>query len=278
MYQLAKIPDVMENTQQLINQRQFDIPLEQAFLPKFKVPAGYDADAYLKILVEDSMKEKGLFENRAYIDRAQYELSIISQMGFSDYFLIVWEIMDFCQKNNIRVGPGRGSAAGALISYLLGITFVDPLQYDLLFERFLNPERYNMPDIDLDIPDNKRDLVLKHIEEHYGHSQVAQIGTLGTFGAKQAVRDTLRVLGASTQEMSQWSRSIPTELNITLERAYTISAKLREIEQMKPVMERSNQMMLSQLTMHHVEKVGLLKMDILGLRNLSLLDDILLNI
>lgn len=316
MYQLAKIPDVMENTQQLINQLQFDIPLEQAFLPKFKVPAGYDADAYLKTLVEDSMKEKGLFEKRAYIDRAQYELSIISQMGFSDYFLIVWEIMDFCQKNNIRVGPGRGSAAGALISYLLGITFVDPLQYDLLFERFLNPERYNMPDIDLDIPDNKRDLVLKHIEEHYGHSQVAQIGTLGTFGAKQAVRDTLRVLGASTQEMSQWSRSIPTELNITLERAYTISAKLREIVQMNdqnraifqvaltleglprhmsthaagviihdepleqiiPVMERSNQMMLSQLTMHHVEKVGLLKMDILGLRNLSLLDDILLNI
>lgn len=316
MYELAQVPQVIKNTEILCQQLSFDLPLNQVFLPKYPVPNGYDAASYLKFLINNALEEKDLSDKLEYIERANYELTTIHQMGFSDYFLIVWEILDFCRKEHIRVGPGRGSAAGSLVSYLLNITLVDPIQHDLLFERFLNPERYNMPDIDVDVPDNQRDRVLKHIESVYGHNKVAQIGTMGTFGAKQAIRDTLRVLGFSTEEMKRWSNAIPRELNITLKQAYQQSVKLQAIvnqtkeskqvfqvaltleglprhisthaaavvihdeaiETIIPVLDRPEQMLLTQLTMYDVERVGLLKMDILGLRNLSLLEDILTNV
>ncbi|MBR7927213.1 DNA polymerase III subunit alpha [Aerococcaceae bacterium zg-ZUI334] len=316
MYELTNIPNLIANTDKLIQSLQFELPLSQAFLPKFHVPNGLSSVEYLFQLVNQSMVEKGLADKEEYQQRLKYELDIINQMGFNDYFLIVWEMMRFCHETGIRTGPGRGSAAGSLVSYLLNITLVDPIQYQLLFERFLNPERYSMPDIDVDIPDNKRELVLKHVEQYYSHEQVAQIGTFGTFGAKQALRDTLRVLNYSTDEMSQWSKAVPRELNINLKRAYEMSQTLRAIVNRNernshvfqiaqtieglprhmsthaagivihdkpltsviPVIERENQLLLTQYTMYDVEKVGLLKLDILGLRNLSILDDILNNI
>ncbi|MFK8242277.1 MULTISPECIES: DNA polymerase III subunit alpha [unclassified Facklamia] len=316
MYELTNIPNLIANTDNLIQSLQFELPLSQAFLPKFHVPNGLSSVEYLFQLVNQSMVEKGLVDKDEYQQRLKYELDIINQMGFNDYFLIVWEMMRFCHETGIRTGPGRGSAAGSLVSYLLDITLVDPIQYQLLFERFLNPERYSMPDIDVDIPDNKRELVLKHMEQYYSHEQVAQIGTFGTFGAKQALRDTLRVLNYSTDEMSQWSKAVPRELNINLKRAYEMSQTLRTIVNRNernshvfqiaqtieglprhmsthaagivihdkpltsviPVIERENQLLLTQYTMYDVEKVGLLKLDILGLRNLSILDDILNNI
>ncbi|MBS4462602.1 DNA polymerase III subunit alpha [Aerococcaceae bacterium zg-B36] len=316
MYELTNIPNLIANTDKLIQSLQFELPLSQAFLPKFHVPNGLSSVEYLSQLVNQSMVEKGLADKEEYQQRLKYELDIINQMGFNDYFLIVWEMMRFCHETGIRTGPGRGSAAGSLVSYLLNITLVDPIQYQLLFERFLNPERYSMPDIDVDIPDNKRELVLKHMEQYYSHEQVAQIGTFGTFGAKQALRDTLRVLNYSTDEMSQWSKAVPRELNINLKRAYEMSQTLRTIVNRNernshvfqiaqtieglprhmsthaagivihdkpltsviPVIERENQLLLTQYTMYDVEKVGLLKLDILGLRNLSILDDILNNI
>src|SRR5699024_9980619 len=221
-------------------------------------------------------------------------------------------------EKNIRIGPGRGSAAGSLVSYLLQITLVDPIEFDLLFERFLNPERYNMPDIDIDIPDNKRESVLKYIQKRYGHEQVAQIVTMGTFGAKASVRDTLRVIGADSDQLKRWSQAIPSDQNqlMTLERAVKESNSLQAIvsesefnrdifkaaqtieglpqhnsthaasvvindfplDSIIPVKDRENDLLITQFTMNDVEQMGLLKMDLLGLRNLTILDNIIRNI
>ncbi|KLD58852.1 hypothetical protein WP50_23060 [Lactiplantibacillus plantarum] len=137
-------------------------------------------------------------DQQAYQDRLDHELTVIDQMGFDDYFLIVWDVMNFAHEAQITTGPGRGSAAGSLVAYALNITDVDPLKYDLLFERFLNAKRANMPDIDLDIPDNRREQVLNYVHDKYGHDRVAQIITFGTLAAKQALRDVGRVFGLST--------------------------------------------------------------------------------
>lgn len=316
LYTEAGLEFVISETEQLIEQLNVNIPLEQQWLPKYLAPHNLSSDNYLKQLTLDSLKAHGYQNETVYLDRLKHELQVIQQMGFSDYFLIVWDILSYCHENKIRVGPGRGSAAGSLVSYLLQITLVDPIEYDLLFERFLNPERYNMPDIDIDIPDNKRDIVLQYIEKKYGHEQVAQICTFGTFGAKQSIRDTLRVLGSDSKELKHWSNAIPKELDITLESAYTKSATLRDIvessevnrqkfqvaltieglprhvsthaaavvisdfpiEEQVPVLDRPQQMLITQFAMADVEHMGLLKMDFLGLRNLKLLDDILTNL
>ena len=149
-----------------------------------------------------------------------YELSVIHQMGFDDYFLIVWDVMAFAHRNKIVTGAGRGSAAGSLVAYVLEITDVDPLEYDLLFERFLNPERFTMPDIDLDIPDNRREEVLNYVREKYGQYHMAQIATFGTMAAKMVLRDAARVFGLSQSEANRWSKAIPNQLKITLTQAY----------------------------------------------------------
>lgn len=316
MYEEAGFGYVVTDTLQLVNDLNVDIPLNQQLLPKYKSPETYNSDQYLAYLTEQQLITRGLENDNRYRERLTHELAVISQMGFSDYFLIVWDLMDYCHRSRIRVGPGRGSAAGSLVSYLLQITLVDPIEYDLLFERFLNPERHSMPDIDIDLPDNKRDLVLQYVEKKYGYEQVAQICTFGTFGAKQAVRDTLRILGFEGQVLRQWSQAIPKELNISLDRAYRISDPLRRIveateanrqifqvaltleglprhisthaaavvindfpiDRRIPVLDRPDQMLITQLTMYDVEAMGLLKMDFLGLRNLKLLDDIVFNV
>ena len=307
------LSDCLTNSRQLADRMQVSLPQNQAFLPKFPTPDQVPASQYLRNLTQVALDTLSPANRRAYQERLDYELEVIDSMGFSDYFLIVWDIIVYCQSHAIRVGPGRGSAAGSLVSYLLGITRVDPIQYNLLFERFLNPERYNMPDIDMDIPDNKRQQVLHYVVERYGQEQVAQIATLGTFGARAAMRDTLRVLGADSETLRVWARAIPKELDISLPQAYQKSAALRQLvsqsetnqqlfqvaqtieglprhisthaaavvihdqalDQVIPVVERPNQPLMTQFTMYDVEKVGLLKMDFLGLRNLNLLDTII---
>ena len=307
------LADCLANSRQLADRMQVSLPQNQAFLPKFPTPDQVPASQYLRNLTQVALEALAPANRELYQERLDYELEVIDSMGFSDYFLIVWDIIVYCQSHAIRVGPGRGSAAGSLVSYLLGITRVDPIQYNLLFERFLNPERYNMPDIDMDIPDNKRQQVLHYVVERYGQEQVAQIATLGTFGARAAMRDTLRVLGADSETLRVWARAIPKELDISLPQAYQKSAALRQLvsqsetnqqlfqvaqtieglprhisthaaavvihdqalDQVIPVVERPNQPLMTQFTMYDVEKVGLLKMDFLGLRNLNLLDTII---
>lgn len=307
------LADCLTNSRQLADRMQVSLPQNQAFLPKFPTPEQVPASQYLRNLTQVALEALAPANRELYQERLDYELEVIDSMGFSDYFLIVWDIIVYCQSHAIRVGPGRGSAAGSLVSYLLGITRVDPIQYNLLFERFLNPERYNMPDIDMDIPDNKRQQVLHYVVERYGQEQVAQIATLGTFGARAAMRDTLRVLGADSETLRVWARAIPKELDISLPQAYQKSAALRQLvsqsetnqqlfqvaqtieglprhisthaaavvihdqalDQVIPVVERPNQPLMTQFTMYDVEKVGLLKMDFLGLRNLNLLDTII---
>ncbi|MBG9979830.1 DNA polymerase III subunit alpha [Facklamia lactis] len=316
MYIEQGLTPILENSQELKNRIQLELPLEQSLLPKFPVTHHKNSLELLKELTHQALIERKKDQNPDYLERLTHELEIISSMDFIDYFLIVWEIMDYCHNNGIRTGPGRGSAAGSLVAFLLNITLVDPIEYGLLFERFLNPERHNMPDIDIDIPDDKRDQVLLYIEKRYGHQQVAQMITFGSFGAKQSIRDTLRVLGKGKAIQDRWSKAIPNEVSISLETAYQKSSTLRQIlnenqqnqqiflaaktieglprhtsthasgvviadqdlSQWIPIIERPNQLQITQFAMEDVESVGLLKMDFLGLRNLQLLDDILNNI
>ena len=232
-------------------------------------------------------------------------------MGFDDYFLIVWDIMKYAHEAGIQTGPGRGSAAGSLVSYLLNITKVDPIEYQLLFERFLNPERYTMPDIDLDFPDNRREDILDYVRRKYGDNHVAQIATFGTFGSKQALRDVCRVLGLTTVQAGEWSKAVPNQLGINLKSAYEQSKSLqalvsrspknqlifetacrieglprhlsthaagvvlydKPLTDVIPLMYKEQQLPITQYTMKYVEQIGLLKMDFLGLTNLSILHD-----
>lgn len=313
MYQSKGLDQVLTNSQSLVDRINCQLLIDQALLPKFPVPNGLSASQYLKQLCQQALQSLNKNEDPVYLKRLDHELSTIDQMGFSDYFLVVWELIDFCYQSGIRTGPGRGSAAGSLVAFLLGITRLDPLEYDLLFERFLNPERFNMPDIDIDIPDNKRDQVLNYVEKRYGHSQVAQMITFGTFGAKQSLRDVLRVLGQARRVQDTWAQAIPKETSISLQEAYQKSQALRQIiaesdfnkeiykaaltieglprhssthasgvviaqenlSQYIPVFDRPDQLQLTQFEMEDVEAIGLLKMDFLGLKNLNLLDAIL---
>ena len=254
-----------------------------------------------------------LSENQHYLQRLDYELSVIHNMGFDDYFLIVYDVMKYAHDQKIVTGAGRGSAAGSLVAYLLRITDVDPIKYDLLFERFLNPDRQTMPDIDLDIPDNRRQEVLRYVHHKYGHFQVVQIATFGTMAAKMVLRDVSRVFGLSQSESNRWSKAVPNTLKITLQDAYQQSKELRQlIESSKknqliyqvamileglprhvsthaagviisdvdlrtliPLQLGSDELLLSQYTMNDVQATGLLKFDFLGLKNLSIIDDAL---
>ncbi|MGF3226176.1 DNA polymerase III subunit alpha [Facklamia sp. P12932] len=313
LYLQKGLEQVVTNSHALEERMQVQLPINQSLLPKFKTPNNIAAKDYLKHLCQNKLAELKVDQVPIYQERLDHELTTIDQMGFNDYFLIVWEIMAFCYEYNIRTGPGRGSAAGSLVAYLLGITKIDPIEYDLLFERFLNPERYNMPDIDIDIPDDKRDQVLRYVAQKYGSQQVAQLVTFGSFGAKQSLRDTLRVLSYPKMVQDRWSKTIPTEVSIRLQDAYQKSSALRQLiaedslnEQIfktaltieglprhtsthasgvviadqdlsrwVPVTTREGQIQLTQFDMEDVERVGLLKMDFLGLKNLQILDTIL---
>ncbi|WP_430604929.1 DNA polymerase III subunit alpha [Enterococcus sp. DIV0125] len=301
---------VLETTQKLAESVNFEFQFHQKLLPHYPVPNDESAAVYLKQLCQNQLSKRVESLTPEYQQRLDYELKIIHQMGFDDYFLIVWDVMAFAHKQKIVTGAGRGSAAGSLVAYVLAITDVDPLKYNLLFERFLNPERYTMPDIDLDIPDNKREEVLNYVREKYGQYHMAQIATFGTMAAKMVLRDVARVFGVSQSEANRWSKAIPNQLKITLSQAYQTSNKLVELVQankknqllfqtatileglprhisthaagvvlsdrnlleLVPLQQGSDEAFLTQYTMNAVEEIGLLKMDFLGLRNLSIID------
>lgn len=311
--QLIKLGDEssLKNAIWLADNCSLEIPLHQKLLPHYPVPQGLDAGTYLKKICEEQLPIRIPQAPIEYQQRLAKELEIIHTMGFDDYFLIVWDVMAFAHHRKIVTGAGRGSAAGSLVSYVLAITDVDPIKYDLLFERFLNPERHSMPDIDLDIPDNKREEVLNYVSEKYGTHHMAQIATFGTMAAKMVLRDVARVFGLSQSESNRWSNAVPNALKMTLTRAYEESKNFVELIhssetnqllydtairleglprhvsthaagvvisdenllKLIPLQPGSNNISLTQFTMNDVEKIGLLKMDFLGLRNLSIIDD-----
>ena len=301
---------LVRQLQEFVDSIKWELPKNELLLPKFQTPEGTTSHDYLQEICQQSLKDKELVKDE-YESRLDYELSIIHQMGFDDYFLIVWDIMKYAHEAGIQTGPGRGSAAGSLVSYLLNITKVDPIEYQLLFERFLNPERYTMPDIDLDFPDNRREDILDYVRRKYGENHVAQIATFGTFGSKQALRDVCRVLGLTTVQAGEWSKAIPNQLGINLKTAYEQSKNLqtlvsrspknqlifetacrieglprhlsthaagvvlydKPLTDVIPLIYKDQQMPITQYTMKYVEQIGLLKMDFLGLTNLSILYD-----
>ncbi len=309
-FEEAGLSQAVIGAQRLAESISFEFQFHQKLLPHYPVPQGKQAGEYLRELCYSQVEHRIVDYTKEYRERLDYELSVIHQMGFDDYFLIVWDVMAFAHRNKIVTGAGRGSAAGSLVAYVLEITDVDPLEYDLLFERFLNPERFTMPDIDLDIPDNRREEVLNYVREKYGQYHMAQIATFGTMAAKMVLRDAARVFGLSQSEANRWSKAIPNQLKITLTQAYKTSRQLVELVQaseknqllfktavileglprhvsthaagvvisdknlleLVPLQRGSDEAFLTQYTMNEVEAIGLLKMDFLGLRNLSIID------
>lgn len=311
-YARISMEEALNNTVSIADSINIELSWESV-LPKFPTPGGQESASYLKEIVYSHLEEKLPGHAEVYDQRIKKELGVIIKMGFADYFLIVWDLMKYAHSKEIVTGAGRGSAAGSLVSYVLNITDVDPVAYDLLFDRFLNEERFTMPDIDLDFPDDKRDSILHYVLNKYGKKHVAQIATFGTFAAKMAIRDTGRVFGLPASELKQWSDAIPGSLGITLKKAYKESEALRRLVnesddhkslfktalsleglprhvsthaagvvisrdplvKTAPLMEGNGAMPLTQFTMNDVETVGLLKMDFLGLKNLSILADCL---
>lgn len=285
-------------------------------LPHFKNQAGISSQQYLRSLCIQGLKKRRVAPGKTiqqYQERLAMELKIIHEMGFDDYFLIVWDVINFAHQQKIMTDPGRGSAAGSLVAYALAITEVDPLQYDLLFERFLNPERAQMPDIDLDIPDNRRDEVLQYVHQKYGHQRVAQIITFGTLAAKQVVRDVSRVFNLPRYDMQRLIDALPHGLHVTLKDALNESQQLKNLlddnpkfrlliqvaqqleglprhysihaagivlseqplHEVVPLQDGSDGLLMTQFAKDTVEALGLLKMDFLGLKNLSIMDNTL---
>ncbi|MBL3530172.1 DNA polymerase III subunit alpha [Companilactobacillus zhachilii] len=303
--------EAIDNTKQIADQCNVEIQFQETELPKFETPDDVSSQQFLHDLATKGLKKRLNGQIPAdYQQRLEYELSVIEKMGFSDYFLIVWDVIKHAHEIGVKTGPGRGSAAGSLVSYCLGITQVDPIKYDLLFERFLNPQRANMPDIDLDLPDDRRDEMVMYMHDKYGSDHMAQIITFGTLAAKMALRDIARTFSQTQFQISQWSNAIPRKLNITLKESFDESSTLRGLVDNS----RENQLIfkvaqriegiprhysthaagivlskknmtdivavqleddginLTQQTKYNVENVGLLKMDFLGLKNLTILD------
>jgi len=302
-------PEVLNITAEIAQRCNVNFTFGQHFLPVYEVPDGYGLDEYLCQLCrqafplfypEASEKEK---------QRLAYELDIITQTGFSGYFLIVSDFCRYARENGVIVGPGRGSAAASMVAYLLGITAVEPLRHDLLFERFLNPERISMPDIDIDFDPDGREKVIKYVTEKYGEEKVCQIITFGTMGAKGVIRDVGRVLDIPLWKVDKVAKAVPSELGMTLERALAVSPELsrmvQEEEEIKrlyeiaksmegmprhasthaagvviakdsltnylPLQKTAEGFLMTQFPMKIVEEIGLLKMDFLGLRNLTII-------
>lgn len=312
----SEIPEALENSISIAKRCMVNIELNKTYLPEYPTADGQPAEKYLEMLCQKGLMERFSAPAQEHFERLAYELSVINSMKFSNYFLIVWDFMRYARENGILTGPGRGSAAGSLVAYVLYITDVDPLSHQLLFERFLNPERISMPDIDIDFPDHRRDEVIEYVAKKYGELHVAQIVTFGTLAAKAAIRDVGRAFGLNTKELEQLSRRIPARLGINLKDAYKESQHLRafvdenpvnrklyetalkleglprhtsthaagviisekQLIELIPIQQGHNQVYLTQYSMEHLEEIGLLKMDFLGLRNLTLLESIVSSI
>ena len=312
-FQKIGLKHELDNLSELLDKIDSKIEFSKPQLPKFETPNNLSAIDYLTRLCQQELVSLALNEKIDYQKRLRFELETIDKMGFADYFLIIADVVRFAKGEHILMGPGRGSAAGSLVAYLLRITQVDPIQYQLLFERFLNPARHQMPDIDLDVPDDKRKQVLNYVHQKYGQQRVGQIITFNTLAAKQSIRDVAKVFGEMPQKIAQISGLIPSKPGITLQQAFNQSNTLQrfvnennknklifitaqaleglpknysihaagivlsqnELTKRVPVQQVNEEMLVSQYSKNYVEKVGLLKMDFLGLRNLSFLARIL---
>lgn len=308
-------PDVQEaldNTVKIAQRCNVEFDFNTIHLPKYDVPSGYTPNEYLRMLCFKGLKERYENPSKEILDRLEYELSVIEKMGYVEYFLITWDFINFARENSIMVGPGRGSAAGSIVSYTLYITDIDPIKYSLLFERFLNPERISMPDIDIDFCYERREEVIDYVKRKYGDDHVAQIITFGTMGAKAAIRDVGRVLDVSYNKVDNIAKEIPFALGMTIDKALDTNPNLkklyeedgetkeiidvsRKIEGMlrhasthaagvviskKPIDEyvplyKHQDAITTQFTMTTLEELGLLKMDFLGLRTLTVIRDAL---
>ena len=231
----ADYPGACERTVEIASRCHVRFDTDTLHLPKFKVPDDSNLEAFLAEKAQDGLAtkaEKGKSRHRTeeeYKARLEQELDIIRKMGFPGYFLVVWDFIRHAREMNIPVGPGRGSAAGSLVSYALGITDIDPLEFDLLFERFLNPDRISMPDIDIDFCQRRRDEVIEYVRDLYGEESVSQIATFNILKAKSAVRDVGRVMGMPFGDVDRIAKLIPDDLNITIDRGLWDSPQLREL-------------------------------------------------
>ncbi|MDR4948847.1 DNA polymerase III subunit alpha [Neobacillus cucumis] len=312
----AELPEALENSLRIAERCTVNIELNKTYLPTFPTENGMPAEEFLEKLCEKGLVERFSRPDKEYTDRLAFELAVIKRMKFSNYFLIVWDFMRYAREAGILTGPGRGSAAGSLVAYVLYITDVDPIKHNLLFERFLNPERISMPDIDIDFPDHRRDEVIKYVAKKYGEMHVAQIVTFGTLAAKAALRDVGRAFGLNSKELEYLSKLVPSRLGVDLKAAFKESESLRkfvkdtplnqrifetalkleglprhtsthaagvvisekQLIELIPIQQGSGNVYLTQYSMEHLEEIGLLKMDFLGLRNLTLIETILSSI
>lgn len=303
--------EALDNTHKIADRCNVEIEFGVTKLPKFDVPKGYDSWGYLNKLCDDGMKKRYPDDDGTLKERLAYELDVIHTMGYVDYFLIVWDFIHFAKSHDIMVGPGRGSAAGSIVAYCLEITNIDPIRYNLLFERFLNPERVSMPDIDIDFCYERRQEVIDYVVEKYGKDQVVQIVTFGTLAAKGVVRDVGRVLDMPYARCDAIAKMIPGDLGMTLNKALKTSPDLKkayqEDSQVKYLIDMSMRLeglprhtsmhaagvvisrtavdnyvplsraqdgtITTQFTMTTLEELGLLKMDFLGLRTLTVIQN-----
>ena len=297
--------EALDNTHKIAERCNVEIVFGEQKVPKFDVPEGYDAFSYLKMLCEKGLRKRyGDNPSEELRERMNYELDTIRTMGYIDYFLIVWDFIRFAKSQGIAVGPGRGSAAGSIVSYCLEITDIDPIRYQLIFERFLNPERVSMPDIDIDFCYERRQEVIDYVYRKYGKDKVVQIVTFGTMAARMAVRDVGRVLAIPYAQVDRVAKMIPMELGITIEKALKTNPELKELyeedettrnlidmsmrleglprhtsihaagvvigskplDEFVPLSRGADNVITTQFTMTTIEELGLLKMDVRTVR------------
>lgn len=309
----AAYPEALANTVRIADRCDLSLEFGKLYLPEFPIPDGLTPEEYLRRLCLERMPARYPAAGKTETDRLDYELATIAQMGFASYFLIVWDFVNYARQQGIAVGPGRGSAAGSIVAYLLGITNIDPLKYGLLFERFLNPERVTMPDIDIDFCYVRRGKIIEYVVERYGADRVAQIITFGTMAAKAAIRDVGRALNMPYGDVDRIAKLVPGELGITLHRALEVSSELKTLYQADPEIKKlldlamsveglprhasthaagvvianeplthyvplqnsSEGFVTTQYDKDRIEEIGLLKMDLLGLRTLTVIGDAL---
>ncbi len=305
-------PGAIENTHRIASRCQVEFDLSELHLPRFEIPAGYDGpNDYLEHLCREGLAKRYDTITSPLEERLEHELRVIDAMGYASYFLIVWDFIRFAREADISVGPGRGSAASSLVAYSLGITNIDPIEYNLVFERFLNPERISMPDIDIDFCYERRDEVIDYVVEKYGEESVAQIITFGTMAARAVLRDVGRAMSIPYDEVDQIAKMVPSQIGITLEEALDFSGELRRryqaddqvrnlvdtarfLEGMPrhasvhaagvviangmlmdyvPLQRMGDGSVVTQFSMGALEDLGLLKMDFLGLRTLTVIEE-----
>ncbi len=302
--------EAFENTVRIADRCNVEFVFNQYHLPSFPVPSGFTNEQYFRKLCYEGFEERYAAPPESYLERLEYEIDVISRMGYVNYYLIVWDFIRYAKEQGIPVGPGRGSGAASIVAYCMHITEVDPMQYSLIFERFLNPERVSMPDFDTDFCQERRGEVIDYVMEKYGADHVAQIATFGTMAARGAIRDVGRALNFTYAETDVVAKLVPNTLHITLKEALQVSPKLKEMydgdERVKQLIDtamslegmprntsthaagvvitadpvcsyvplsRNDDTIVTQYTMTTIEELGLLKMDFLGLRNLTVIRD-----